>query len=85
MVRMILNQDTYSQKVRSVNILVSIDLPKVITLGALNLIWSMSVLLLLVRPTLSIESIILLEPRNMDVGIINLTVELMSLQAKLLC
>ena len=85
MVRMILNQDTYSQKVRSVNILVSIDLLKVITLGALNLILLESVLLLLVRPTLSIESIIVLALRNMIVGIINLTEELMSLQAKLLC
>ena len=52
MVRMILNQDTYSQKVRSVNILVSIDL---------------------------------LALRKMNVGIINLTEELMSLQAKLIC
>ena len=82
---MILNQDTYSQKVRRVNILVSIDLLKVITLGALNLILSESLLLLLVRPTLSIESIILLALRNMNADIINLTEELMSFQAKLLC
>ena len=82
---MILNQDTYSQKVRRVNILVSIDLLKVITLGALNLILSESLLLLLVRPTLSIESIILLTLRNMNADIINLTEELMSLQVKLLC
>ena len=79
MIRMILNQDTYSQKVRRVNILVSIDLLKVITHGALNLILLERVLLLLVRPTLSIESIILLALRNMNVGIINLTEELMSL------
>ena len=85
MIRRILNQDTYSQKVRRVNILVSIDLLKVITLGALNLILSESLLLLLVRPTLSIESIILLALRNMNADIINLTEELMSLQAKLLC
>ena len=84
MIRMILNQDTYSQKVRRVNILVSIDLLKVITLGALNLISYESLLLLLVRPTLSIESIIFLALRNMNVGIINLTEELMSLRPKLL-
>ena len=85
MIRMILNQDTYSQKVRRVNILVSIDLLKVITLGALNLILSESLLLLLIRTTLSIESIILLALRNMNADIINLTEELISLQAKLLC
>ena len=72
MIRMILNQDSYPQKVRTVNILVSIDLLKVRTLGALNLIVLESVLLLLVRPTLSIESIIFLELRNINVSIINL-------------
>ena len=84
MIRMILNQHTYSQKVRKVNILVSIDLLKVITLGASKLILYESLSLLLVRPTLSIESIILLTLRNMNADIINLTEELMSLHAKLL-
>ena len=84
MIRMILNQDTYSQKVRRVNILVSIDLLKVITLGDMNLILPESDFLLFVRPTLSIGSTIFLVVRSMIVGIINLTKELISLHAKLL-